>query len=337
MTFNLAWTVVRPLFLPVIILFMSACGPAVQRSEPTNLVWPLPPNPPKILYVQSIYSEDDIGRAYSFKEMLFGKDYRDAMSRPYGVSARQDKLYVTDLTLRSVFIFDLAAKRISILGAEGALQVPSAVAADATGTVYAADVNGEKVAVYDANGAYRTAYPVEGCKPVSLGLNDTLARLYVVDRAGHRVITLGLDGKKLFEFGAPGSADGQFNLPIGVAVDKKGFVYVLDSGNFRVQIFDADGKFISKFGSVGDRPGMFANPKGIAVDSENHIYVTDAAFSNFQVFDNEGHILLFVGTLGPAPGQLHLPGGIAIDEKDRIFVADQFNKRIQVFQYLRTP
>lgn len=320
--------------LPLLLLLITACSPAVQRVEPDNLVWPLPPNVPRIKYIQSIYSEDDIGRVYTFKEKLFGKDYLDSIARPYGISVSGNKIYMTDLTMKGVFVFDLAAKRITMLGTEGALQVPASAVADRAGLVYVADVGGSKVAVYDARGTYRTAYLLEDSRPVALAVNDSLGRLYVVDRAGNRILVLGLDGERLLDFGGRGEADGEFNMPIAITLDRKGNVYVVDSGNFRVQIFTQDGKFISKFGSVGDHQGMFANPKGIAVDSENHIYVTDAAFSNFQIFDQQGNFLMFVGSMGPNPGQMHLPGGIAIDDTDRIYLADQFNRRIQVFQYI---
>lgn len=323
--------------LLAILFLFPACGPVKRKPEPTNLVWPQPPNPPRIKYIQSIYSEDDIGRVYSLREKLFGKDYFDTLSRPYGVYAHRGKIAVTDLSVRAIFVFDLTAKRLSVLGEEGALQIPSSAVTDTAGITYVADTGASKIAVYDAKGHYATAYPMEGGKPVALAINDRLGRLYAVDRASHKVIVHGLDGIKLFEFGNRGGQDGQFNIPMSIAVDGQGDVYVLDSGNFRVQIFTSEGKFISKFGEVGDRQGSFANPKSIAVDSDGHIYVTDAAFSNFQIFDRKGNHLLFVGTLGPSPGQMHLPSGISIDENDRIYVADQFNRRIQVFQYIKAP
>jgi DNA-binding beta-propeller fold protein YncE len=323
-----------PFFL---LILLSACASQNVRQEPNNLFWPMPPDQPRIKYIQSVYSEDDIGRVYSFKEQLFGKDYFDALVRPYGVYARRGNLYVADLQMRGIMIFNYAEKRIRIAASDGAVQSPVAVAADESGTIYAADVAGGKIGVYDARGIYRTSYLLEGSKPVALTVHDPSGRLYIADRAKHEVVVLGLDGKKLFTIGGPGEADGKFNIPLGVAVDKAGDVYVLDSGNFRVQIFDSAGNFLSKFGAVGDSAGKFANPKGIAVDSEGHIYVTDAAFGNFQIFDREGHALLYVGRLGPAPGQFHLPGGITIDENDRIYVADQLNRRVEVFQYLKAP
>ena len=319
----------------IALLFLASCGPP-RSTEPDNLFWPLPPDPPRIKYIQSIYNEDDIDRVYSLKEKLFGKEYADAMSRPYGVHTRYGKMLVSDIALRRVLIFDLVSKRLRVLGEEGALITPSSAAADRSGTIYVADPGGTKVAVYNTDGSYRTAYILKGNRPVAVALNEALGRLYAVDRDSHRVVAFGLDGTFHFEFGGRGSADGKFNIPLDITVGPNGDVYVLDAGNFRVQIFSADGRFLSKFGAVGDRPGMFANPKGIALDSEGHIYVTDAAFSNVQIFDREGNVLLFIGQLGPRPGQFHLLAGISIDENDRIYVADQLNGRIQVFQYLKT-
>ena len=332
-------TVIRKSVLTLLLaagLALSACGQPPPRLEPGNLYWPLPPNPPRIHYIQSIYTEDDIGRVYSFREKLFGKSYFGGMARPYGVSAKKGKIFVADIVFRRILVFDLTKKVLVNVGQEGAFRIPAAAVSDASGNIFVADSGGNKVVVYDAQGAYQTTFTLTDAKPVGLAVNDGLGRLYVVDRAGHRVIVLGLDGKQLFTFGGRGKNDGMFNFPLDVAVDRAGQIYVLDSGNFRVQIFSADGVFQSKFGAVGDRPGTFANPKGIAVDSDGHIYVTDAAFSNFQIFDREGRILLFVGEMGAWPGYLHLPGGIAIDENDRIYVADQLNSRVQVFQYLKS-
>lgn len=315
---------------------LLACESVPKRIEPDNLVWPLPPDTPRIKYLRSIYTEDDIERQYSFTELLFGASAPASLIRPYGISARQGKVYVSDIGYRRVLVFDLRAKRVTALGDEGGIQMPANAVADSAGRVYVADAGGSKISLYDAGGGYTTAFVVRGSAPVSIALNESLGRIYVVDRRNHRVVTLGLDGRQLFEFGGRGNEDGKFNIPLDITLDSQGDLYVLDSGNFRVQMFNADGGFLGKFGSVGDAPGFFANPKGIAVDSDGHIYVTDAAFSNYQIFDRQGNTLLFVGTLGPRPGQMHLPAGIAIDQ-DVIYVADQLNRRIQVFEYLKAP
>jgi DNA-binding beta-propeller fold protein YncE len=309
-----------------------------MRFEPSDLVWPSLPSPPKIRYIQSIYTEDDIGRIYSLKENLFGKEYDDTLKRPYGVFAGGGRILITDIAAKFVHVLDLTEKRMMVIGGDGTLQFPVAAVSDASGAIYVADIGNAKIVIFDRNGKYRTSYLVENSKPVALAINERLDILYVLDRQQHRVLALNKQGQQLFTFGSFGEGNGKFNVPLALAIGADDKLYVLDSGNFRVQVFDAKGTYLFKFGSVGDRAGLFANPKGVALDSDGHIYVTDAAFSNFQVFDQQGTVLLAVGSMGPAPGQMHLPGGIAIDQQDRIYVADQLNKRIEVFQYLKdTP
>ena len=53
----------------------------------------------------------------------------------------------------------------------------------------------------------------------------------------------------LFSIGTPGSGAGQFQSPIGVAVQQtNGDIYVADSANARIQKFDATGKFKGAWG-----------------------------------------------------------------------------------------
>lgn len=44
-------------------------------------------------------------------------------------------------------------------------------------------------------------------------------------------------------WGSPGSGNGQFNWPQGIAVDSSGYVYVADTQNYRIQKFDSSGNF----------------------------------------------------------------------------------------------
>src|SRR5262249_8598108 len=56
-------------------------------------------------------------------------------------------------------------------------------------------------------------------------------------------------GTFLLQWGSLGSGDGQFDFPIGIAVDGSGNVFVADTGNFRIQKFDNTGTFLTKWGS----------------------------------------------------------------------------------------
>ena len=87
-----------------------------------------------------------------------------------------------------------------------------------------------------------------------------------------------------FAFGTPGSGNGQFQVPFGIAVDSGGNIYVADTSSSRVQVFNPSGVFQFAFGSFGSGNGQFFLPYGIAVGSGGKIYVTDSGNSRVQVF-----------------------------------------------------
>ena len=62
--------------------------------------------------------------------------------------------------------------------------------------------------------------------------------------------------------GWPGTGDGQFDFPEGIAVAPSGDVYVADTANDRIQRFDASGNFIGKWGTSGNQAGQLDRPAG---------------------------------------------------------------------------
>jgi hypothetical protein len=60
------------------------------------------------------------------------------------------------------------------------------------------------------------------------------------------------------EWGQHGSEPGEFDAPIGVAINKADDVFVTDHYNHRVQKFDSNGKLLAHF-------GVLPNPGGIAI------------------------------------------------------------------------
>jgi DNA-binding beta-propeller fold protein YncE len=91
-------------------------------------------------------------------------------------------------------------------------------------------------------------------------------------------------GYFLFKFGSSGKGNGQFDNPLGVAVDSTGNIYVSDTDNDRIQVFDSSGKFLFWFGYYGTGNSQFDFPTGISVDSTGNIYVADGDNSRIQVF-----------------------------------------------------
>ena len=85
-------------------------------------------------------------------------------------------------------------------------------------------------------------------------------------------------GVYLSQFGSPGTGNGQFNRPHGVAIDPTSHnIVVVDPGNNRVQIFEFR-RCVSepvRLRRAGQR--AVQTPRGIAIDPTSHnIVVTDS-------------------------------------------------------------
>jgi hypothetical protein len=135
----------------------------------------------------------------------------------------------------------------------------------------------------------------------------------------------------LGEWGTPGSAEGQFNNPTGVATNSVNEVFVVDSGNNRVERFSETGEFLGQFGGAGSGAGQFSSPAGIAIDHNNFIYVADQGNGRVEQFGPTGTFNAQFGTPGTGVGQLTQPTGVAVDGKGNVIVADAARNRIVKF------
>jgi DNA-binding beta-propeller fold protein YncE len=171
-------------------------------------------------------------------------------------------------------------------------------------------------------------------QPTGIAYSELKNEIWVVETGAHRITILSLSGKVLKRIGRRGTAEGEFNFPTNIWIDREGFAYVVDALNCRVEIFDSNGKFISSFGESGDATGYLARPKGIATDSFGNIYISDALFNAVQVFDRKGRFLYYFGSQGQGKEQFWMPSGIYIDSRNFIYIADSYNVRIQIYQLI---
>lgn len=339
----------RGLVAVVMVLAVSACQTTKDSAGPRTLVWPDPPDDPRFYFEQAIFSSTDVVEetsAQRLKRMATGIGQGGKpLEKPWGVAAFDHRVYISDTVSRKIHYYDLAAKTYSDFGGQGvgSLAKPLGLSVDKTGRVFVCDGTGRRIVVYDKDGNYLTAMGNKEDleRPSSVAVNSDGSRVYVVDTGGvesrnhHVVVYDGNSGEKLQVIGTRGSGDGEFNLPVSLAVAPNGDFYVVDGGNFRIQGFTPDGKFKVKFGDVGRRSGQFARPKDIAIDREGNIYVTDSSFANFQIFNPKGELLLFVGERGSEgmAAQFMLPSGITVDRSDgRIYVVDQFFRKMEIYR-----
>lgn len=328
------------------LLWLSGCATSKsshESAEPVSpLIWPAPPDPPRIQYVRSIRSPADLGiRASAFARFgrwLTGSDKgNETFIKPFGLALDDsNNLCLTDTGANAVACYDRAKKKWMRWERIGKLNFAAPVAVAKKGTtIYVADAGLGCVLAFDERGALRSRITNHIEHPSGLAVNGD--RLFVADAVRHCVVVLDLQGGYQSEIGRRGAGPGQFNFPTHLATDRSGNLFVTDSLNGRVQMFDSAGQFLGQIGSLGDRSGQFSRPKGVATDSSGNVYVLDSLFDNIQIFDRSGRLLLALGAAGSQPGEFWLPNGIAVSSANEIFVSDSYNHRIQEFRYIGPP
>ena len=196
-----------------------------------------------------------------------------------------------------------------------------------------------------------TSASVNGLKP------DTLYHFHVV--ATNSAATTGPDStfrtlvsflQPVGTFGSAGTASGQFQGPVGVAVyQRNGQVYVADSANARIEKFDKDGKFLAAWGwgvndgaaaseacksktkcqagIPGAGAGQFTAPTSVAVDSSKgssrgNVYVGDAGTNVVQKFTAGGKYLLTIDGSNTTQGHFVSLAGVAVDQNGNLWTVD---------------
>lgn len=327
-------------FLIFLLLLTAGCASTDQVRRPglvsdKEIVWPPPPQAPKIRFLYGFHEPGDFGFTPSFFEQIaefFAGDEPRGMVRPYAIAADDNLIAVADPGLRALHIYDLKAqeyRRIETVLKED-LVSPVGVGLNSN-SIYLADSALGKVFVLDRDGNHRrTITGLE--RPTGIAYHPGSDRLFVADTLKHRIAVFDAEGAQVLTFGTRGGKKANFNFPSHISLHRD-TLYVNDTMNFRIQAFSLDGRFLSSFGQIGDGSGQFAQPKGVGSDSEGHIYVVDALFNRVQIFDKAGRFLLAFGGQGQKPGEFWLPSGIFI-AGNKIFVADSYNQRVQVFSFL---
>lgn len=326
--------------LALLLVFLGSCAPTAERpsdlaAPSETLVWPPPPEQPRIKFLYAFREPKDLGFRVPFFRRLWdfiaGEELRE-MTRPYAIAVDEDTLAVADPGARVVHLYDMQAQEYRRIADVGEVTLVSPVGVAITpDRIYVADSVLGKVYALDPNGDL--AFTIEDMKrPTGLAYDAANRRLYVADTLGHGVSVFDEGGNALFSFGRRGTADGEFNYPTHISIWRDR-LYINDTMNFRIQTFDLDGTHRATFGTHGDGSGDLAQPKGVAADGEGHVYVVDALFNRIQIFDPRGAFLLAFGGQGARVGKFWLPTGLFI-ARDRIYVADSYNRRIQVFEFL---
>ncbi len=325
----------------VLALCLAGCasGPVVAE----RFVWPPPPEEPKVEFLGVYRNQSDLTEK-GLSALLLGTEASDSLQNPQAIAADGNgKVYVTDMKLGGVLVFDFTASKSYRMAGESAalLAKPSGIALDGDGNIYVGDTDKQKIFVFDKDEKPVSVIDLSA-QAKSIGffaIDKVRKRLAVPDPRASKVYIVDFSGKVLTTLEKYEGEEGILNMPAATAFDKGGNIIVADTMHARIVRFTPEGKFLSLFGKRGDNAGEFSVIKGVAVDSEDHIYVTDSKSNRFNVINEKGALLIAIGSvagLSPKVGDFLIPMGIFIDQNDTIYIVDKFAKRFQKYQYL-TP
>ena len=150
---------------------------------------------------------------------------------------------------------------------KGLYVMPHAIRVDHQGNVWTTDAASSHVIKFSPQGkvlldivvgGQPTPCPNNFCSTTDVAFADN-GHVFISDGyANARVIEYAADGRKVREWGTPGTGPGQFKLPHSIQIDAAGIVYVADRENGRVQRFDQTGKFLGEW-SYGRTFGLEAD------------------------------------------------------------------------------
>jgi len=335
--------------------------PAKPEVDISKLVWPSPPNIPRVRYT-AYYAGQKLDYTPASEQPKKKQGWMDRLAGaqdpnnrqhlkplpfqllgPYGMAVNsKGELYVADQKVGAIFVFNTETKDATLIrnGYEATFGLINGVALDDDDRLFVSDGKLRRVLVFDKKNAVVDQIKDGLIDPVGITIDSENRQLYVVDTQADQVVVYDADSlKEKRRIGAGGkkhelTTPGDFAAPTGIAIDKDNNIYVTDTLNNRVEIFDADGNFITQFGKHCDSPGCFAHPKGIAIDGDGHIWVADPMLDLLQAFDRDGQLLGLVGGHGTRLGQFSSLDSVFIDKNNRIFTSEQYPGRVQQFRYI---
>lgn len=321
-----------------------------DRVPETRLVWPGPPETPRLAYAGELIGEDNFrtvegerdGAALRVLRWIAGigrgdENVRELIRPQSGMVDAAGRILITDAGREAVVVFDEVAGTLDFWQeAERGRNFlsPVGIAADGAGGYLVADADIGYVLRLSADGdpAGTMGQGVLG-RPTGLCRNENSAELFVADSAAHDIKVFDASGRLLRSIGGRGVDPGRFNGPTHLSCSGDR-LYVTDTLNARVQVLSPTGEPRSSIGQRGLFVGNLVRPKGVVTDRDGHVYIIESYYDHMLVFSEAGELLLPIGGTGNGAGQFFLPAGAWTDDGSRLFVADMFNGRVVVLDYL---
>ena len=178
---------------------------------------------------------------------------------------------------------------------KGMFKIPHGIRLDPAGNVWTVDANtslvlkfsplGKKLLQITVGDVPDPARDFCGATDVAFAANG---RIFVADGyCNARVIEYDSTGRKVRQWGRPGTGPGEFDVVHAIAVGPQGNLYVADRENGRLQWFTPEGEFLGQwkfggqlynvaFGTTGEMY-VSTHPKDVSFDEEFDVVKVDPA------------------------------------------------------------
>ena len=208
---------------------------------------------------------------------------------PAGIAFHDNNIFVADQSNNRVQKLSRQGEYLNHFGEKGSLDHqlsgPCGLSFDSDGNLIVADPGNKIIKIFSLHGQFLGKIGGEGSftNPFHCIQHDNY--LIVSDRDDHSVKCFDREGNFLYKFGKKGSAEGEFDTPSCLSMDKAGHLMVCDSLNHRIQVFDLNGKFVAKFGTEGSGPGELNFPFSTAAFSDGKTVLSDFRGHRIQIFE----------------------------------------------------
>jgi hypothetical protein len=190
---------------------------------------------------------------------------------------------------------------------KGLYKIPHSIRIDPAGNVWTVDAassivlkftpEGRKlleILVGEQSAGHPSAF--NGTTDIAFAPNG---QLLISDGYGNaRILRYSAEGKRLGEWGRPGTGLGEFHLPHGIAIDEKGIVYVADRENGRVQRFDLNGRPLGEWSHLGRTFSLTVQGNALWIGTQPHDQPNTSPGWLMKVDRESGKILGYVDSTG---------------------------------------
>ena len=162
------------------------------------------------------------------------------------------------------------------------------------GKVYVSDK--DRVHVYSTAGTYLFHFDFIGDTygPGEIAIHPD-GSIWVANSSQHRIDIFSPTGTSIGHLGTPGTADGNINYVMGLAIDNAGKIYQADYST-KVQVFSSDGTYIKKIGVAGrSTREVFHFPSSIDFDKAGNLYTINTHYPSIKKVDRNGNVVSSFG------------------------------------------